>query len=209
MGKVLEVDSTSRAACIEGGIFGPALGGQLKPYGLTLRHFPQSFEYSSLGGWIATRSGGHFASLYTHIDDFVENSRLVTPAGMVETRRLPGSGAGPSAERMFIGSEGILGVITQAWMRVQDRPRFRAGKVITFKDFFTASRAVRAISQAGLYPSNCRILDPMEARNTGAGDGRSRDHGARVRVGGPRAGSLDEACAAMLCRSWRHAGACE
>jgi alkyldihydroxyacetonephosphate synthase len=173
MDKVLEVDRASRAARIQGGVFGPALEAQLKPRSLTLRHFPQSYEYSTLGGWIATRSGGHFASLYTHIDDFVENLRLVTPAGVVETRRLPGSGAGPSPERVFIGSEGILGVITEAWMRVQDRPRFRAGESVMFKDFYTAARGVRAISQAGLYPSNCRILDPMEARNTGAGDGRA------------------------------------
>src|SRR5207237_378838 len=75
LGKVIEVDQTSRAALIEGGVFGPSLESQLKPHGLTLRHFPQSFEYSTLGGWIATRSGGHFASLYTHIDDFVGSAR--------------------------------------------------------------------------------------------------------------------------------------
>ncbi len=173
MDQVLEVDRVSRAARVQCGAFGPALEEQLKPHNLTLRHFPQSYEYSTVGGWIATRSGGHFASLYTHIDDFVENLRIVTPAGALETRRLPGSGAGPSPDRLFIGSEGILGVITEAWMRLQDRPRFRAGASMLFKDFYTAARAVRAISQAGLYPSNCRILDPNEARNTGAGDGRS------------------------------------
>ncbi len=169
--QVTEIDRASRAANIQGGAYGPALEAQLKPHGLTLRHFPQSFDYSTLGGWIATRSGGHFASLYTHIDDFVENLRVVTPAGTLETRRLPGSGAGPSPDRMFIGSEGILGVITSAWMRLQDRPTHRAGGAIRFPSFFAAARAVRAISQAGLYPSNCRILDPQEAANTGAGDG--------------------------------------
>jgi len=169
--QVVEIDSTSRAARIQAGIFGPALEAQLKPHDLTLRHFPQSFEYSTLGGWIATRSGGHFASLYTHIDDLVESLRVVTPQGVVETRRLPGSGAGPSPDRMFIGPEGILGVITEAWMRLQDRPRFRAGGAVRFKSFFAAARAVRAIAQAGLYPANCRILDPAEAFNTGAGDG--------------------------------------
>ena len=90
---------------------------------------------------------------------------------MIESRRLPGSGAGPSPDRLMIGSEGILGVITQAWMRLQDRPTFRDGGAVRFKDFFSAARAVRAISQAGLYPSNCRILDPAEAYNTGAADG--------------------------------------
>ena len=96
---------------------------------------------------------------------------MVTPQGPFETRRLPGSGAGPSPDRLLIGSEGILGVITEAWMRLQDRPRFRAGGAVRFADFFTAARAVRAIAQAGLYPANCRILDPQEAYNTGAGDG--------------------------------------
>ena len=171
LGRVLEVDKTSRAARIEAGAFGPALEAQLKPHGLTLRHFPQSFECSTLGGWIATRSGGHFATLYTHIDDLVESLRVITPKGVIETRRLPGSGAGPSPDRLLIGSEGILGIITQAWMRLQDRPRFRAGGAMQFSDFFTAARALRAISQAGLYPANCRILDPQEALNTGAADG--------------------------------------
>ena len=171
LNRVVEIDRASRAALIEGGAYGPALEAQLKPHGLTLRHFPQSFDYSTLGGWIATRSGGHFASLYTHIDDFVESMRVVTPRGTLESRRLPGSGAGPSPDRMFIGSEGILGVITAAWMKLQDRPTFRAGGALRFPDFFSAARAVRAISQAGLYPSNCRILDPQEAANTGSGDG--------------------------------------
>ncbi|MBV8576629.1 MAG: FAD-binding oxidoreductase, partial [Acetobacteraceae bacterium] len=171
MDQVLEFDRASRAARIQGGVFGPGLEAQLRPHGVTLRHFPQSFEYSTLGGWIATRSGGHYASLYTHIDDFVESLRVVTPAGVLETRRLPSSGASPSHDRLFIGYEGILGVITEAWMRVQDRPRFRAGGAVRFPDFLAAARAVRAIAQAGLHPSNCRILDPEEAYNTGAGDG--------------------------------------
>ena len=171
LSRVIEVDPVSRAASIEAGAFGPSLEDQLKPHGLTLRHFPQSFEYSTLGGWIATRSGGHFASLYTHIDDFVESLRVVTPVGVLETRRLPGSGAGPSPDRMFIGSEGILGVISRAWMRLQPRPKFRAGASVRFPSFFDAARAVRAVAQAGLYPSNCRILDPQEAFNTGAADG--------------------------------------
>ena len=171
LGKVLEVDQTSRAALIEGGTYGPALESQLKPHGVTLRHFPQSFEYSTLGGWIATRSGGHFASLYTHIDDFVESLRVVTPRGVLETRRLPGSGAGPSPDRMFIGSEGTLGVISRAWMRLQPRPKFRAGASVRFHSFFAAAAGLRAIAQAGLFPANCRILDAQEAFNTGAADG--------------------------------------
>jgi alkyldihydroxyacetonephosphate synthase len=168
---VLEVDRTSRAARIQAGVYGPALEDQLRPHGLTLRHFPQSFEFSTLGGWIATRSGGHYATLYTHIDDFVESLRAVTPAGIQESRRLPGSGAGPSPDRLLIGSEGTLGVITEAWMRLQDRPRMRASAAVTFDGFGAAAAAVRAIAQAGLYPANLRLLDASEALTSGAGDG--------------------------------------
>ncbi len=169
--RVLEIDRASRAARIQAGVLGPALEDQLRPHGLTLRHFPQSFEVSSLGGWIATRSGGHFATLYTHVDDFVESLRVITPSGTIESRRLPGSGAGPSPDRMFIGSEGILGIITEAWMRLQDRPTMRTSAAVTFPDFLSGARAVRAIAQAGLYPSNCRLLDPGEAENAGAAAG--------------------------------------
>jgi alkyldihydroxyacetonephosphate synthase len=171
LGQVIEVDKVSRAANIQAGIYGPALDKALKPHGLTMRHYPQSYEFSTLGGWIATRGGGHYATLYTHIDDFVESLRVVTPKGTGESFRLPGSGAGPSPDRMFIGSEGILGIITSAWMRLQDRPKFRNNASIQFKDFVSAANAVRAISQAGLFPANVRILDANEALNNGVADG--------------------------------------
>ncbi len=173
LNRVVEVDPTSRAALIECGALGPELEASLKPHGLTLRHFPQSFQFSTLGGWIATRAGGHFATNYTHIDDFVENVRMVTPAGVMESRRLPGSGAGPSPDRMMIGSEGTLGFITRAWMRLQDRPTFRASASVTFPGMSQAVAAVRGISQAGLFPSNCRLLDPAEAMMNGVGDGKT------------------------------------
>jgi alkyldihydroxyacetonephosphate synthase len=166
--RVLEVDSVSRAARIQAGALGPALEEQLHEHGLTLRHFPQSFEYSSLGGWIATRAGGHYATLHTHIDDFVESVRALTPRGLWESRRLPGSGAGPSPDRMLIGSEGILGVITEAWMRVQDVPRFKESSGVVFDSFESGAQAVRELSQSGLHPSNCRLLDAEEAALTGA-----------------------------------------
>lgn len=168
--RVIEVDEVSRAARIQAGIRGPAIEAALKPHGLAIRHYPQSFEFSTLGGWIATRSGGHFATLYTHIDDFVESLRTITPAGAMESRRLPGSGAGPSPDRMVIGSEGALGVITEAWMRLQGRPRFRADAVFGFPSLFAAARAVRAVGQAGLYPSNLRVIDNDEAGAYGVND---------------------------------------
>ncbi|WP_330457524.1 FAD-binding oxidoreductase [Streptomyces sp. NBC_00820] len=172
--RVLEIDRVSRAARIQAGALGPGLEDQLRPHGLTLRHFPQSFEFSTLGGWLATRAGGHYATLYTHIDDLVESLRVVTPVGVSESLRLPGSGAGPSPDRLFLGSEGTLGVITEAWMRLQERPRHKASATVLFADVHAAMEAVRAISQAGLHPANCRLLDPGEAALAGvARDGAS------------------------------------
>jgi alkyldihydroxyacetonephosphate synthase len=169
--RVLEVDPASHAARIQAGATGPRLEQQLAEHGFTLRHFPQSFEFSTLGGWIATRAGGHFATLYTHIDDLVESVRALTPSGVWESRRLPGSGAGISPDRLLLGSEGTLGVITEAWMRVRPRPSHRASAAVQFEDFAAGTSAVRALSQSGLYPSNCRLIDAAEAELTGAGDG--------------------------------------
>ena len=230
LSRVLEVDPVSRAARIQAGVLGPALEDQLRPHGVTLRHFPQSFEVSSLGGWIATRAGGHYATLYTHIDDFVESLRVVTPTGVVESRRLPGSGAGPSPDRLFIGSEGILGIITEAWMRLQHRPRLRASAAVTFPDFATGAAAVHALSQTGLYPTNCRLLDPGEALIAGAGSGAEavlvlgfesadhpldawmaraleccRDHGGTAPEGAGRTRSEEGAAREGVAGAWRQA----
>jgi alkyldihydroxyacetonephosphate synthase len=171
--RVLEVDPQSLAARIQAGATGPRLEEQLREHGLTLRHFPQSFEYATLGGWIATRAGGHFATLETHIDDLVESVWAITPRGTWESRRLPGSGAGPSPDRLLLGSEGILGVIAEAWVRVRPRPEFKSSCGVEFDDFYAAAGAVREISQSGLYPANCRLLDASEAELTGAGSGKA------------------------------------
>lgn len=169
MSAVVEVDQVSRAARIQAGALGPWIEDQLRKHNLTLRHFPQSFAFSSLGGWLATRAGGHFATLYTHIDDLTESVRVVTPAGVSESRRLPGSGAGPSPDRLFVGSEGTLGVITEAWMRLQYRPRWQVTASVAFESWPAAVAATRTVAQAGLYPANCRLLDPAEAfLNAGA-----------------------------------------
>jgi alkyldihydroxyacetonephosphate synthase len=161
--QVLEVDEVSRAARVQVGVLGPDLENQLRPHGLTLRHFPQSFEFSTLGGWIATRAAGHYATGRTHIDDLTESVRVVTPRGVGESRRLPGSGAGPSPDAMFLGSEGALGVISEAWVRLQARPRWRGSASVTFTDFADGVAATRALAQSGLDPANCRLLDPVEA----------------------------------------------
>ena len=130
--RLLEVDQVSRAARIQGGASGPSLEAQLAEHSLTLRHFPQSFEFSTLGGWIATRAAGHFAMVWTHIEDFVESVRAITPAGVWASGRLPGSGAGVSPDRMLVGSEGTLGLITEAWVRVQPRPSHRRTAGVRF-----------------------------------------------------------------------------
>jgi alkyldihydroxyacetonephosphate synthase len=169
--RVLEIDQISRAARIQAGAAGPVLERQLAEHGLTLRHFPQSFEYATLGGWIATRAAGHFATARTHIEDFVESTRAITPLGAWESRRLPGSGAGVSPDRMLAGSEGALGVITEAWLRVQPRPRFKRSAGVRFARFADGVQCVREISQSGLNPSNCRLIDAREAKITMAGDG--------------------------------------
>jgi len=91
---------------------------------------------------------------------------------VMQTRRLPGSGAGPAPDRLVIGSEGTLGVLTEAWVRLQDPPKFRASAAVRFTDYFAASQCVRALAQSGLNPSNCRLLDAPETVFAGVGDGR-------------------------------------
>jgi alkyldihydroxyacetonephosphate synthase len=215
--RVRDIDPVSRAARIQAGALGPVLEDQLRPHGYTLRHFPQSFEFSTLGGWLATRSGGHYASVYTHIDDMVESIRAVTPAGISESRRLPGSGAGPSPDRFLLGSEGTLGVITEAWMRIQDRPRWRGSAGVRFTSYDEAVDATRAVAQSALFPTNCRLLDAGEAATSaGVDDGSAllvlgfesadhpvdawidravalcQDHGGAVPDGISRTGPADE-----------------
>lgn len=171
MDRVLDVDGTSGAALVEAGVTGPALNAQLAASGRTLRHFPQSWQFSTVGGWVATRAGGHYATLHTRIDDFVESIRAVTLAGRWESRRLPGSGAGISPDRLMLGSEGTLGVITQVWLRVQRPPVHRASATVRFSSLQAGADAVREIAGAGLYPAGCRLLDPAEAALVAGGDG--------------------------------------
>ncbi|MEZ4475427.1 MAG: FAD-binding oxidoreductase [bacterium] len=163
MNRLLALDTVSGLAHLQAGMTGPEVEAALAPHGLTLRHFPQSFEFSTVG--LAGDAGrGHFATLYTHIDELTAGIRLRTATGAVwESRPLPGSGAGPSPDRLVLGSEGTLGVITSGWLRVRPRPRFRASAGVHFRSFEAAVEATRAVAQSGLYPSGCRLLDPTEA----------------------------------------------
>ena len=113
----------SATATIEAGILGPALEAQLNARGFTLGHFPQSFQFSSLGGWIATRSGGQKSTLYGKIEERVQSLRLAFPGGDLATRDVPAAAAGPDLNQLIVGSEGILGVITQATMRLAPSPQ--------------------------------------------------------------------------------------
>ncbi len=206
MGRMLEIDAVSRSAHIEAGALGPALEEELRAHGLTLRHFPQSFELSTLGGWIATRAGGHFATVRTHIEDFVESVRAITPTGVWESRRLPGSGAGPSPDRLLAGSEGTLGVITSAWMRVQPRPLQRRSAGVRFAGFLQGAECLRAIVQSGLSPANCRLLDAGEAALTMAGDGSHALLVLGFESVAPDGRALDAEMAAALALCAEHGG---
>ena len=203
MDRVLEIDTVSRSARIQAGALGPLLERQVRPHGLTLRHFPQSFEFSTLGGWLATRAGGHYATGRTHIDEFVQSLSVVTPAGSSTSLRLPASGAGPSPDRLFLGSEGALGVITEAWMRLQERPRYKASASVAFADFPGALEAVRVIAQSDLSPANCRLLDPGEALQSGA----SQDGSSVLVLGFESAtGRVDDRLASALELARAHGG---
>jgi alkyldihydroxyacetonephosphate synthase len=205
--RLLDVDHPSRAARIGAGATGPELEALLGEHDLTLRFYPQSFELATLGGWIATRAGGHFATGPTHIDDLVQSVRAVTPDGGVwESRRLPGSGAGPSPDRLLLGSEGILGVITEAWVRVLPKPVHRRAASVGFADFRAGAQAVREVVQAGLWPANCRLIDPREAALTLAGDGT---HALLVLAFESAAVPVDERMEAALEICRRHGGAAE
>ncbi|HVE74523.1 MAG TPA: FAD-binding oxidoreductase [Mycobacteriales bacterium] len=186
---LLDIDPVSRAVRLGAGTLGPAAEDLLRPHGLTLRFYPQSFERSTVGGWLATRAAGHFSTGTTHIDDQVEQIRAVTPTGIWESRRLPASGAGPSPDRLLLGSEGILGVIVDAWLRAQPRPSVRWAATLAATDLRTGTAALRALVQAGLTPATCRLVDATEAALTGAHAG-----GEAVLVLGFEAlqGSLEE-----------------
>ena len=199
--KVLEVDERSQSACIQAGVLGPDLERQLKPTGLTLRFFLQAWEFSSLGGWIATRAAGHFATAHTQIDDHVQSLRVVTPAGTLVSRRFPASGCGPNPDRLFLGSEGALGIITQAWVRLHRRPVFRRMTTVRFKHYEDGVEAARQLSQSGLNPASARLIEREEAAYTGSSDGsydilvlgfESADHPVDARMG--RALEICAAC---------------
>lgn len=176
MSDVVAISEVDLTCTVQPGCLGPALEKALKPHGLTARFFPQSFAESSVGGWAATRAGGHFATGPTHFDDIVQSLRVVTPMGIVATPRLPASGSGPDPKRLLLGSEGALGVITEVVLRVQRLPASRAAATFDFggaqaASLLAAAGAARAVVQSGLLPANLRAVDPLEAAVMGLGNG--------------------------------------
>jgi alkyldihydroxyacetonephosphate synthase len=159
-----DLDVTSRIAHLGAGSTGPVLEAALAAHGMSLRCYPQSFELSTLGGWLATRAAGHYATGPTHIDDLCQAMTVITPRGVISTHRHPSSGAGPEPLRLLLGSEGTLGVITDAWMRIVARPIFRSSASVRFASFDAGVAATRALAQSGLMPSNARLLDGVEAK---------------------------------------------
>lgn len=162
MDRVLRVDEVSQTASVQAGIRGPALEQALNSRGFTLGHFPQSFEFSSLGGWIATRGAGLSSTKYGKIEAMVESLRAATPAGILETKRVPASAAGPSLLQLLVGSEGTLGVITSATMRIRPLPAVADYRALLFKSFPEGLAAVRQMLQHDLVPGTVRLSDRAE-----------------------------------------------
>jgi alkyldihydroxyacetonephosphate synthase len=162
--RLLSVDELSGTATLQAGIRGPALEAALGARGFTLGHFPQSWEFSSLGGWIATRSAGQQSAGYGKIEAMVLSLTVATPAGVVSTRLEPAAATGPCLRELLVGSEGILGVITQATVRVRRVPEKRDYRGVVFHGFADGLAAVREIAQSGLQPVTVRLSDPAETQ---------------------------------------------
>jgi alkyldihydroxyacetonephosphate synthase len=162
----VEVDSTSLTARADAGLLGPELERRLREQGVTLGHFPQSFEYSTLGGWVATRSAGQASTGYGRIDELVESVRCVTPAGELGTKAVPASAAGPSLRELVVGSEGVLGVICEATLRVRPAPAAHRYEGWSFASFAEGCDAFRVMEQAGAAAHVNRLSDEDETRLT-------------------------------------------
>jgi len=165
-GRVMQIDSESATAVVEAGILGPDLERQLNAAGFTLGHFPQSFEHSTVGGWIATRSAGQNSTLYGKIEDRVEALRLCYAGGLLVTPAVPAAAAGPDLVQIVCGSEGTLGVITQATLRLARLPQFRDYRGYLFRGFAAGVAAARELMQAGLRPAVLRLSDEAETEST-------------------------------------------
>ena len=160
--RVLEIDDTSRLARVQAGALGPALEQQLNERGWTFGHFPDSFTHSTLGGWIATRSSGMQSDRFGDIADLVRAVRVVTPAGILATRPVPSTSTGPSVREMVLGSEGRLGIITEATVHVQRTSARRMILGYLLPSWPEALAAMRDIAASEAEPSVTRVSDAPE-----------------------------------------------
>src|SRR4029079_15208238 len=154
--------AASRIARVQAGVYGPDLERQLNAQGWTAGHFPDSFTHSTLGGWIATRSSGMQSDKYGDIADLIRAVRVVTPAGVLATRPVPSTSTGPSVREMVLGSEGRLGVITEATVHVRRTPARRTILGSLFPNWDESLAAMRDIAASEAAPSVTRVSDSWE-----------------------------------------------
>jgi alkyldihydroxyacetonephosphate synthase len=162
--RLVAVDDVALTATFQAGMLGPAVESALAEHGLTLGHHPQSFQFSTVGGWVATRSAGQASTGYGRIDALVAGLRAVTPSGEIATRTLPATAAGPSVRELLVGSEGALGVIVEVTLRVRPRPAVRRYEAFALPSFGAGRRALRQLAQGGAAPDVARLSDETETR---------------------------------------------
>ncbi len=177
---VSEIDPVSGTATLGAGLTGPQAEKILAEHGLSLGHFPQSFEFASIGGFAATRSSGQASAGYGRFDDMIQRLRIATPSGTLDLGRAPASAAGPDLRELFAGSEGALGVITEVTLRVHPAPETVAYQAWSFPDFATGATALRTVVQQGAAPTVLRLSDEAE---TGLNLARSGDVGGSAVTG--------------------------
>ncbi|OBH07220.1 flavoprotein [Mycobacterium sp. E2699] len=160
--ELIELDEVSGQAVFGAGVTGPDAESLLGAQGFSLGHFPQSFEYATIGGFAATRSSGQDSAGYGRFNDMVRGLRMVTPVGTLELGRAPESAAGPDLRQLVLGSEGTFGVITRVRLRVHRIPEAVRYEAWSFPDFETGSAALRAVTQTGTGPTVIRLSDEVE-----------------------------------------------
>jgi len=174
MNQLTRLDSISQLATFGAGVAGPELEAQLRARGFTLGHYPQSFEFSTLGGWVVTRSSGQQSLGYGRIENLFAGGVLLAPAGEMCLPPFPASAAGPDLRQLVLGSEGRLGILTEATVRVSPLPEHEEFHAVFFPDFISGTTAVRRIVQARLPLSLLRLSTPVETRTTLALAGHER-----------------------------------
>lgn len=162
MNRLLDLNEESRLARFGAGVAGPDVEAQLRAQGYMLGHLPQSFEYSTLGGWVVTRSSGQQSLRYGRIEQLFAGGRMATPKGTLEMPTIPATGAGPDIKDFVLGSEGRMGILSEAIVRVTPVPQQENFHAVFFPDWQTARNAVRDITQAGVRLSMLRLSNPVE-----------------------------------------------